>query len=228
MLPKGNIPFSVGAMSHIIDNLFSTAVLPGTILLGVCLAYWVLLIAGAVDLDLLDFDIDADMDADTGGSSWGMTAFKFLNFNDVPLMIWLTIFAISYVAGGLMFVSTREVTGEWGEIAAGIAGTTAIALVATKLLTQPLRGKFDSVEPNVAETLVGRRCVITTSEVSDRFGQARVESDGAPLLLNVRGPSDLLAKNDVAVITSYDSARNIFYVEPVPVVSSEPPHQEAL
>lgn len=215
-------------MSNLIDNLFSTAVLPGTILLGVCFAYWMLLIAGAVDLDLLDFDIDADIDADPGHTSWGMTAFKFLNFNDVPLMFWLTVFAISYVAGGLAFASTREMTGEWGEIAAGIAGTTAIALVATKLLTQPLRGKFDNVEPNVAETLVGRRCVITTSEVTERFGQARVESDGAPLLLNVRGEAGLLTKEDVAVITGYDGARNVFSVEPVSVVSSEPPHQEAL
>ncbi|HEX6984932.1 MAG TPA: hypothetical protein VF170_06125, partial [Planctomycetaceae bacterium] len=86
------------AMWDLLDALFAAPALPGTILLGVCAAYWLLLIAGAVDLDLFDFDVDADAGAHADGTSWGMAALKFLNVNDVPLMIWLTVFAVGYVA----------------------------------------------------------------------------------------------------------------------------------
>ncbi|MBA3312567.1 MAG: DUF1449 family protein [Planctomycetota bacterium] len=217
-------------MSEIIDLLFAIPTLPGTILLGVCLVYWLLLIAGAVSLDLLhiDLDLDTDVNPDAAGTSWGMTAFKFLNINDVPLMIWLSIFAAAYVAIAGAAVSIRPVGDDLGAIAAAIACSSALALIATKLLTQPLRGKFEVVEPNVAETLVGRTCVITTVEVSERFGQASVESEGAPLLLNVRAPAETLSKHDVAVITGFDRDRNVFFVEPVAAVPSEPPTREAV
>ena len=217
-------------MANLLDLLFAAPVLPGTILLGICLTYWLLLIAGAVDLNLLDFDLDADVDAspDAGGMSWGMTALKFFNVNDVPLMIWLSLFAGSYVVAAMLLVNSRETADDYGAIAALIAGSGAIALVATKLLTQPLRGKFDSVEPNVAATLIGRYCVVTTSEVSETFGQGRVESAGAPLLLNIRGPAGTLTKNDTAVIADYDPVRNVFVVAPVPASPQEPPQREAV
>jgi Protein of unknown function (DUF1449) len=208
-----------------LDALFAVPTLPGTILLGVCLAYWLLLIAGAVDLDLLDLDIDADVDADPSGTSWGMTALKFLNVNDVPLMIWLTMFSAGYVASAVLIGT--DVADSFGPIAAAIARNAAIGLIAAKVLTQPLRGKFETVEPNKAETLVGRTCVVTTSEISDRFGQARVECDGAPLLLNVRGPAGAFQKNDLAVIVAYDADRSVFLVEPVSA-PSEPARREAV
>jgi len=217
-------------MLHFIDLLFAAPTLPGTVLLGVCLAYWLLLIAGAVHLDLLhiDLDVDADASPDVGHGSWGMVAFKFLNINEVPFMIWLTLFAISYVTVAASAIAVRPVADDFGAVAAVIACSGAVALLATKVLTQPLRGKFDTVEPNVAETLIGRTCVITTLEVSERFGQARVESNGAPLLLNVRGAAGSLTKNDVALISGYDRDRDVFHVEPVATVSSESPTREAV
>jgi hypothetical protein len=215
---------------HFIDLLFAAPTLPGTVLLGVCLAYWLLLIAGAVHLDLLHIDVEVDADAspDVGHGSWGMVAFKFLNINEVPFMIWLTLFAISYVTVAASAIAVRPVADDFGAVAAVIACSGAVALLATKVLTQPLRGKFDTVEPNVAETLIGRTCVITTLEVSERFGQARVESNGAPLLLNVRGAAGSLTKNDVALISGYDRDRDVFHVEPVATVSSESPTREAV
>jgi hypothetical protein len=219
-------------MSEILDVLFAAPALPGTILLGVCLVYWLLLIAGAVDLDLLhidlDLDIDSDVHADVGHAGWGAAAFTFLNINDVPVMIWLSLFAISYVVVATTAVALRPVGDDAGSIAAAIACSGAVAVAATKLLTQPLRGKFETIEPNVAESLVGRTCVITTLEVSDTFGQARVESEGAPLLLNVRAPAETLSKNDVAVIAAYDRDRNLFFVEPVAAVPTEPPTRETV
>lgn len=217
-------------MSHFLDLLFAIPTLPGTVLLGACLVYWLMLIAGAVDLDLLHIDLDlhADVAPDTGHASWGMVGFRFLNINEVPFMIWLSLFAISYVGVATAAIAVRPVANDFGAVAAVMTCSTAVALLATKALTQPLRGKFETVEPNVAETLVGRTCVITTLEISQHFGQARVESNGAPLLLNVRGVAGTLSKNDVAVIAGYDGDRNVFQVEPVAVVPSESPTREAV
>src|SRR5690606_8259265 len=140
-------------MSDLLDILFSGPTLPGTIALGVCLAYWLMLIVGAVDLNLFDFDLNVDVDAqpDSLGTGWGMPACKWLNSNDVPSMIWTSIFAASYVVVSAALVNSRGPDDDWGAIAATAAASAAIALVATKLLTQPLRGKFETVEPNVAE-----------------------------------------------------------------------------
>jgi hypothetical protein len=103
------------------------------------------------------------------------------------------------------------------------------------LLTQPLRGRFDLAEPNKADSLVGRSCVITTSEATERSGQARVEAEAAPLLLNVRVASGSLRKDQPALITGYEADRGVFIVEPIAVeplspgsVPSEPPHREAV
>jgi hypothetical protein len=215
-------------MINLFEALFTGPTLPGTIVLGICAAYWLLLILGAVDLDLLDVEVDVDPGSDQGSTSWGMAALRFLNINDVPLMIWLSIFAGGYVVSSVWLDGTTRYGGDVGAFAASVTRSGVIALVATKVLTQPLRGKFGVVEPNVATTLVGRTCVITTNGVSPSFGQARVESNGAPLLLNVRGAVGMLVKNQAAVITGYDPDQRVFFVEPLPAVPLEPPHTEAV
>jgi hypothetical protein len=225
-----------------LDALLTGPTIPGTIVLGVCLVYWLLLIVGAVDLDLGDAHIGMDGHAGFdhgggfhhggldhaghghggldhgghghGGASWGLVALRFLNIDDVPLMIWLTAFSVGYVGSSVLFDGMA--TGlSAAAFAVGVARSGAIALVVAKLLTQPLRGKFDTPEPNVAGSLIGRTCVVTTSEVTDRFGQAKVEAEGAPLLLHVRGPAGAFRKSDVARIAGYDADRRVFLIEPV-------------
>lgn len=243
-----------------LDALLSGPTIPGTVVLGVCLVYWLLLIVGAVDLDLGDAHIGMDGHGDFGhaggldhagpdhggldhaghghgGASWGLVALRFLNIDDVPLMIWLTAFSVGYVGSSVLFDGTATDLSA-AAFAIGVARSGAIALVVAKLLTQPLRGKFDTPEPNVAGSLVGRTCVVTTSEVTDRFGQAKVEAEGAPLLLHVRGPAGAFQKNDVARIAGYDADRRVFLLEPVsssepnaitePVSTSGPARREAV
>ena len=232
---------------HLVESSLTGATVAGTVLLGVCTVYWLMLIAGAVDLHLFDFDLHADaghldvatLDAahlDAGqleagqadinhshgaGASWGMAALKFMNVNDVPLMIWLSIFAFSYWLASVVLDGNTIVAGDWNALAVAVARSGAIALVATKLLTEPLRGKFDSVEPNAAATLIGRNCIITSSTVTTTFGQALIQAEGAPLILHVRGPDGLLHKNDTATIVGYQAAHGVFQVQPLPLTSSD-------
>ncbi len=61
--------------------------------------------------------------------------------------------------------------------------------------------------------IVGKTCVITTSQVTPSHGQAEFASDGAPLLLNVRTKEgDTLALGDEALILDHDQHENVYTV----------------
>jgi len=92
----------------------------------------------------------------------------------------------------------------------------AIAVVLTKVFTQPLRGKFDAEEPNPAANLLGQQCRVLTSEVTEHFGQAEYPTEAAPLKINVRTrEARPLSKGDAAVIVDFDPEKNIYFVERV-------------
>ena len=82
-------------VSAYLEQCFTMPVLPSTILVALLVGYGVLVILGALDFDLLDFDVDIDAEADVNAfSSAGFVALKFLNIGEVPVMIWLSILSI--------------------------------------------------------------------------------------------------------------------------------------
>lgn len=202
-------------MQEFIDACLSGPTLPATILLIVACVYWVFALAGALDLDLFDFDLDVD--ADPHGHSLsdiGFISLRFLNLGRVPLMIWMSVFALTFWTASMVIDPTRTYsTG--GETALAILRNAGLALVATKLLTQPLRGKFDVHEPNPAEELIGRTCVITTSEVTERFGWAQLQTEASPLALSVRSVEGTLSRGDVAEICGYDPENRAYLVRAI-------------
>ena len=72
---------------------------------------------------------------------------------------------------------------------------------------------FSPLNPNRPRDLIGTNCVITTSEVTETFGHAQHEAQGAPLLLNVRTTAGPLAKGDLAVIVAFDPHQRVYFVE---------------
>jgi hypothetical protein len=203
-------------ISDFLTVCFSGANLPASILLVVILFYCLLAILAGLDLDFLDFDLDADAEPDLGEAlGLGFVVLRFLNIGRVPLMIWMGAFATCYWMASLLFdrlvddPQHRETLSY--AVQYGIRNF-AVGLIAAKVVTQPLRGKFDIKEPNRVEDLIGRRCVITTSEVTESFGQAEVTAEATPLRLNVRSREAKLAKGDVAVILDFDKAQNIYFV----------------
>ena len=113
--------------------------------------------------------------------------------------------ALLFVEGGVKVVQSATVVVSLPLLAIGV--------LLTKFLTQPLRDKFEPVEPNRAEDMIGRRCQITTSEVTPTFGQAQVPTEAAPLLLNVRIRETPLAKGEPAVIVDFDPEKNVYFIE---------------
>ena len=89
---------------------------------------------------------------------------------------------------------------------------TAAALI-TKMVTNPMRGIFEVIEPIRGEELVGESCVITTGEATETFGEANFATGAAPLSLTVRVTDGTLQKSDLAEIVEYVAEENIYYVK---------------
>jgi hypothetical protein len=134
-------------------------------------------------------------------------------------MIWASVFAITWwmVSMSLdLLLDDPETRETWAIMIQHSIRNFAIAVVLTKIFTQPMRGKFEAEEPNPAAKLLGQQCRVITSEVTETFGQAEFATEGAPLRINVRTRDDVsLAKGDAAVLVEFDPEKNIYFVEKV-------------
>lgn len=206
-------------MAEVTDYLqicFSGANLPASSLLVAVMCYWLLAILAGLDLDFLDFDLDMDAEPDLSSVvGLGFVVFRFVNIGRVPMMIWMSVFTVIYWFVSMLLDRLLDDPDHRETLFYAVqygVRNFAIAVVLTKIFTQPLRDKFDAKEPNRSEDLIGQECVITTSEVTESFGQARYKTEAAPLLLNVRTREKPLAKGDVAVIVDHDAEENVYFV----------------
>ena len=198
-------------MSEFIEGCFSWPSYPATVLLLLVCGYWVLVMIGAVDMEILDFDLDVDADASI--LQFGFIPLKFLNLGSVPTMLWVSVFAlVGWVLSRLLDSPAPHPSFQWAGDTQAILRDFGVAAIATKFVTAPLRGRFDPAEPNRARELIGHTCVITTSEVTDSFGEAEYATDGAPLKLNVRTSDGPLTKGDSAVIVDFTAENNLYFV----------------
>ncbi len=201
-------------MREILTTCFSGPVFPASILLILVSLYWLMVILGAFDLDMFDLDVD------TGGGQpeiegmvgVGMAVLRVLNLGKIPLMLWVSVFAISLWMVSVVWYYPRYSEDAWLSLQI-LLRNGAIAVVATKILTQPMLRWVDQSKMTSAIDLVGQLCVISTSEVTDTRGQAKIFTDAAPLLLDVRTHGAALGKGDVARIVEYDSVKNVYFVE---------------
>lgn len=202
-------------MDEFIRICFEWPTLPASVLLGICLLYWLSVILGVMDFDLFDFDLDFDIS--TEGPSFldfGFIGLKFLNLGEVPVMLWLSVFSLSMWTLSINFDSKIEINSFWDYLPLA-ARNIGISLVVTKVLTQPLKGLFKYNPPNEVETLLGKTCQVTSSSVTDRFGQAEMEAEGAPLKLHIRSEDETIQKGDLVRLSDFDTKQQVFYVEKI-------------
>lgn len=203
-------------MAQFIDSCFSWPTWPSTILVLLVCGYWLLVIVGVSTIEALDFDFDLDFDTDLQGSllDVGFIPLRFLNLGSVPVMLWVSIFSLaSWLVARWLNADQLHANFESATDVPAIVAYFAIGALLTKAITEPIRGKFDPVEPNPSADLIGRTCIITTSEATDTFGEAEFKTDAAPLLLNVRATSEPLHKGDVAVIVDFLAETNTYLVD---------------
>ena len=213
-------------MTEFLDMCVAGTNIAPTILLGVVLVYWLLVITGGLGLDFLDLDLDVDADIDVdadmdvgdmpGDASsilgTGVVVLRFLNIGRVPLMFWVSAFTLSLWAL-TMFLDKPENHATLGHDLLILLRNGVLAMGCAKLITQPLQGKFDPVEAPSVRELIGQTCTVVTPTVTSETGQVRYATEAAPLLLNARTKGEPLAKGDLAVIVEIDMSKAIYFVE---------------
>lgn len=192
-----------------------------TVLLGVMLLYWILVILGALDLDWFDLDLEAGSDLSLDTQPTGLAGMiSGLGLGGVPLMIVFSL--LVFFAWTLSVPATAYLVlplpGALLQFAMGLGVlfvSVFISLLLTARMVRPLRKLFASSPTVSRERLAGKLCVITTGRVDEHFGQAQFHDGGAGLILSVRAETpNTLGKGRQAIILEYQSAEDTYWVAP--------------
>lgn len=192
---------------------FSPWTLPFTVLLVLILLYWLLLILGAVDLELFDTllpDMEPDMMIEEGGSLFG-PLLHWLGIGSVPVMIMLSFFiflgwAFSLIANAALNPGNAPAVG-----LLLLLPNLALSLFLAGLIARPLGRLF---KPETHQQILYSIGVATTSTVTADFGQVEIPARGAPIVINARTTGEtVLHKGDKAIVYDKDDEKGIYYVE---------------
>ena len=193
--------------------------LPFTVLLGMVVIYWLFVMLGALDHELgLHGEQDAHTHHHASVHGWFGNMLHFVNVGEVPVMIVASILALCLWIGSM--VANYYWTG--GSVLLALAfliPNLIVALVITRYVTLPLRPLFRYLgkEHDELQIVLGQTCLITTSQATESFGQAQIETKGAPLLINVRTmDGSAIPKGATAVVVSEDAAKGIYFIADLP------------
>ena len=195
--------------------------LPFTILLGLVVVFWILTLIGAVGTDVLDVN-PGDGPADLGDVPAAML--RMVNAGFVPLTVVLSILILMMWIGAVCLNYYFNPDQSW-LLAGGFLGASFIlAIVATKILTQPLVPLMRRLKEaeNVAP-VIGGIGIVRSILMDSKFGQVEVERpDGASALLNARlgDGADPIARGTPVAILSLDDASGLYLVRALPPVPS--------
>lgn len=193
---------------------FPTAVF--TVLVAISVVFWILVIAGGLGVEFLDFDLDVEAAAQEADQEV-TELLSALGVGTVPFSIMVTVFSllgwtITYVTSLMLdqYASANLVVDF-----AVLLGATVASLPLTGAVTYPLRQLLETGTDRSGESIVGSTCEITTSRVDASFGRASVFHEGADLVLSVRSHDEgALEKGDEALVIDYDDGDEVYWVEP--------------
>jgi hypothetical protein len=214
-----------------------------TIVLGVVLLYWLFVVLGALDIDLLGGGhVVGDVSGAakgigevlTGGAKAGGEAFgahgthaeaggdadadggvwQGLGLGDVPVTISVSLIVLLAWCGSL--IGAHYIAGPAGwQRGLVLVVALVVALPIAAVLVRPLAPVFAVKEGKSNSDYIGHGCTISTGRVDDRFGQASIEDGGSVLVIQVRcDRPGVLARGDKALIIDFDEARQAYVVEP--------------
>ncbi len=180
--------------------------LPYTILLGIVILFWLTVILGAFDIEVFDFEVEAD-------GFW-----SFLNLGTIPFSIWLSVFTFqiwlySLVISAVLNNFAWLIGYDSFRFLLGAIILIPLVTILTKVITKPLKRLLETNESLSKADFIGKTCLITSRMVSPKSGIARVHTGASPIIINVRAElSEGLKKNSEALIYEYDKEKDIFYV----------------
>ncbi|MFT5175588.1 MAG: hypothetical protein ACI8W7_003780 [Gammaproteobacteria bacterium] len=193
-----------------------------TVLLGVCVLYWLCAVLGVVDLDILDVNVpDADL-GDHAGDPSNVNALAGLllklGLNGVPLTIIISIVALlgwtlCYFVVHFLF---QLVPDGWFRYVLGLPvfiATLYTATLMTAALIRPLRPLFKNATQHTVKLVLGQTAIVRTSRVDENFGEANLADGGAGLILKVRAETgQTFTKGERVVLLEYFKDTNTYRV----------------
>lgn len=198
------------SLQPLIESLFVGPVWPASVLLLLVLGYLILSLGASWDMDGPDLEVDAHV-----WQSLGAATLRWLHLDAIPVVIWGGLFAcinwlLAYILWNAFDSARHEPTLL---VSATLAARNAIiAAVITKFATAPLAPYLGGGTVYGEETLIGRSCVVSSGEATPTFGQAKYDTGGAPLLLNIRTDGPHLAKGTAVRIIAFDPTKRVYSV----------------
>lgn len=192
-----------------------------TVLLIICVLYWVVAVFGIVDLELLDFDLDGDIDAtDSIEAQNGIAGILLkLGLNGVPLTIVLSI--ISLIGWLLCYYTilfgSKLIPDIWPISLLFKIGTFVLATIVSIFITaqiiKPIRKLFKKLDVDETKHILGQTVVVRSAIVNKDRGEALMNDGGAGILLNIRSTgNDEFTKGDEVVAIEYNKETNLYRV----------------
>ncbi|HEU5127829.1 MAG TPA: hypothetical protein VFU12_07565 [Glycomyces sp.] len=185
--------------------------------------YWIVVILGALDVDIVGVGGEADAEVEGGGSFWSAFGFGAVPFT-VVLSLWITLGWIVTVLGTTWVRSADMVIPAAASGIATLVAGIGVGMLGAKLLSGPLSKIFADAPATAHRDLIGKVCVVRTGTVTTDSGQAELsEEDGTIHLINVRRSvheptgidDELFARHSKLVIFDYDETAKVFLVVPV-------------
>ena len=211
---------------EIAERMLVGPVWPASILAALLVVYTLLGMLGLLDLGLDLPEMDADpsfgpdltqiipFDMDFLQGIGGMTV-RWTNFSRLPIILWGGIFTVVFwaISYGLWHqFDSQRYAPDWAPSLLLMVRNVVLAVGLTKITTQPLLRYFIPPPIYNHETLIGEKCEISTSEATDKFGQAKYRTNAAPLLLNVQTDGSIITKGEQAIIIGFDPEQRIYKV----------------
>ena len=186
-----------------------------SIVVGVLLVFWLLTIAGLLDMDSFGPDwLGGSEDADVSGLPEALLALGLdrLPFSIVVSGVAFFWWLLTMLVAGLLMPLVPLPLWVSGTLVLAAALVAAVLLASVSL--RPLKPLFVVNENVTRESVSGRRCRILTLSVEDNFGQAEVEMGaGTRLTLQVYAAEpNRLARDSQAVVLEFDPRRRRYLV----------------
>jgi len=156
-----------------------------TVLLIICLLYWLVAVLGLVDLDVLDVDLDGDIDTADSLEAQNGIAGLLLKFGlgGVPLTITITSIAlfgwlISYYAS---FFIKPLIPTELLKAATSVGilvFASFISILITAQVIKPIRSLFAKLNIDETKHIIGQVVTVRSSVVNKDRGEAIMNDGG--------------------------------------------------
>lgn len=195
-----------------------------SVLLAVCVVYWLLAMTGLLDLDALDGlllgdghmfhgDVAHGAHGESGDSTATAGMLAKLGLSGVPIMVVLTVlFFVGWIATYFVHLLVLSHLPDSLRILAGIAtllGALVPGVLLTSLLLRPIARFMVKLKPQAAASILGRVGTVISPVVDAQGGRAEFEDGGAGLILQVRAPPGIsFARGERVVLLSHDAQAN--------------------